>query len=51
MMDEKVLKSISFPLKMLIILDKYATENGLSRADVVRNACDEFVKKYNLDEE
>lgn len=49
-MNEKVLKSIGFPLKMLAVIDKYAGQNGLSRSDVVRVACDEFIKKHKLEE-
>lgn len=49
MSNEKVLKSIGFPLKMLAIIDKYANANELSRSDVVRIACDEFIKKNKLE--
>ncbi len=47
--DEKVLKSIGFPFKMLKTIDKYANEKEVSRADVVRKACDEFIKRNELE--
>ncbi len=48
-MNEKILKSIGFPLKMLVVIDKYAHDEGMSRSDVVRIACDEFIKKHDLE--
>lgn len=48
-MDEKVLKTIGFPLRMLKIIDTYAYQNNISRADVVRKAVSEFIKKYEIE--
>lgn len=48
-MNEKILKSIGFPLKMLNIIDAYAGQEGLSRSDIVRQAVEEFIAKHKLD--
>lgn len=43
-----VLKTISFPLEMLKIVDNYAYQKNKSRADVVRQAVSEFIKQNKL---
>ena len=50
-MDTKVVRSIGFPLNMLVILDKYADMHKISRADVVRKACELFIKSKISTEE
>lgn len=45
-----VLKTISFPLEMLKIVDNYAYQKNKSRADVVRQAVRDFIKKNGLEE-
>lgn len=48
-MNEKVLKSIGFPLKMLNIIDKYAAQERISRSDAVRRGMEEFIVKHKLE--
>ncbi len=48
-MEEKVLKSIGFPIKMLKIIDSYAGRENISRSDVVRRGMSEFIKRHELE--
>ncbi len=48
-MNDKILKSIGFPIRMLNIIDIYACQQGLSRSAFVVRVMDEFIKKHNLE--
>ena len=50
-MNEKILKTIGFPLKMLNIIDEYAFKNRLSRTSVVVNAVQEYIENHGLEAE
>lgn len=49
LMDEIVNKPIGFPLSILMVVDNYALNNKMSRAEVVRQALKEFIVNHNLD--
>lgn len=48
-MNNKILKSIGFPVKTLNIIDIYAYKQGLSRSALVVKVMDEFIKTHNLE--
>lgn len=48
-MNDKILKSIGFPIRMLNIIDIYACKQGLSRSAFVIKVMDEFIKTHNLE--
>lgn len=48
-MQDKILRSIGFPIKMLRIIDTYAYKQGLSRSGLVVQVMSEFIKKHKLE--
>lgn len=48
-MNDKILKSIGFPIRMLNIIDIYACKQGLSRSALVVKVMDEFIKTNDLE--
>lgn len=48
-MQDKILKSIGFPIKMLRIIDTYAYQQGLSRSALVVQVMNEFIRKHKLE--
>ena len=48
-MQDKILKSIGFPIKMLRLIDTYAYKQGLSRSGLVVQVMSEFIKKHKLE--
>jgi len=48
-MQDKILKSIGFPINMLRIIDAYAYQQGLSRSALVVQVMADFIKKHKLE--
>ena len=48
-MQDKILKSIGFPLDMLRVIDAYAYQQGLSRSALVVKVMEDFIKRHKLE--